>query len=69
MDRSTIALVRNQLYIQGKSQKDLADELEMSYGYLRQILSGVHNSNRMEKEILEAVGLGEVRGYDKDKDS
>lgn len=61
MDRPTIALVRNQLYIQGKSQKDLADELDMSYGYLRQILTGVYSSKRVEQEILEAVGLGEKK--------
>lgn len=57
MDRANIALVRNQLYLQGKTQKDLAEELGMSYGYLRQILQGADSSKKLEKRILERVGV------------
>ena len=57
MDRAKIALVRNQLYIQGRTQKELAEELGMSYGYLRQIMAGMEHSKGVQDRILKAVGL------------
>lgn len=59
LNRETIAIVRNYLYLHGMTQKDLAEKLEVSYAYLRRIMAGLEGNKRIEGLIKEMVGLGE----------
>ena len=50
MDKEWIADVRRELYLRGESLKDLAENIGMSYSYIRQIMTGkVESLNAAEK--------------------
>lgn len=50
MDKEWIADVRRELYLRGESLKDLAENIGMSYSYIRQIMTGkVESLNTAEK--------------------
>ena len=53
MDKEWIADVRRELYLRGKSLKDLAENIGMSYSYIRQIMTGKVESLNAEEKISE----------------
>lgn len=53
MDKEWIADVRRELYLRGESLKDLAENIGMSYSYIRQIMTGKVESLNAEEKISE----------------
>ncbi len=52
-----IAEVRKQLAIAGKTQKDLAEEIGLSYQYVRSLLSGSQQSESVQRKICDHLGI------------
>ena len=53
MDKEWIADVRRELYLRGESLKDLAENIGMSYSYIRQIMTGKVESLNAADKISE----------------
>lgn len=52
-----IAEVKKQLSMSGKTQKDLADELDMNYQYIRSLLSDGQRSPSAKKRICDHLNI------------
>lgn len=53
MNKEWIADVRRELYLRGESLKDLAENIGMSYSYIRQVMTGKVESLNAEEKISE----------------
>ena len=53
MDKEWIADARRELYLRGESLKDLAENIGMSYSYVRQVMTGKAESANAEEKISE----------------
>lgn len=61
MNKVRIAEVRKALFLNGKTQKDMASDIGVSYGYLRLVMTGKENGENTWQKIDEYVkGLGVI---------
>ncbi len=57
ISREWIAAVKTALYLQGKTQKDMAEDLGVSYQYVRGIMCGRYESIRLRERIEKYCGM------------
>lgn len=52
-----ISAVRTALYLRGKTQKDMAEDLGVSYQYIRAVMCGKYSSPKIVERIEEYCGM------------
>lgn len=57
IDRTWISAVRTHLYLCGKTQKDMAEDLGVSYQYVRGVMCGKYESEKIIEKIEAYCGM------------
>ena len=57
INRAWKAAVKSALYLRGKTQKDMAEDLGVSYQYIRGVMCGINNAPSIIARIEAYCGM------------
>lgn len=57
INKTWISSVRTSLFLKGKTQKDMAEDLGVSYQYVRGVMCGRYSSEKIVAKIEKYCGI------------